>query len=318
MPSPARDPEAKNLVLVTHPRKQDWRDFEAIGREVARLAPDIFVYIVSPLDTPDSVDDWKRRSLTVSFGALGAFEPRRGRIFQSAFIPKHEEYRLFTAGGVPMPFTSVFRSDQPFEFSRHKLLVVAKPTKMGTMSHGDKVFLMRRERVQRVVPARFSPELTADQAPVIVQDFIHPGPKARVFRVLLLFGEPLFCYRVTAGETPPLDAADSELESARVASNVPGRTIDITADEEVIAFAKRASRAMWWIPLQGMDIIRETGTGALYVLESNPGGNTWAFSSQVGAETRALTGGADPLKRQFGAWSIAAKALVEATRSYAE
>ena len=319
MVSRADSPETKNLILVTHPGKQDWRDFGAVAQEIARMASDIFVYIVSPRDSADTIEDWGRRSLIVSFDALGDFKPARGRLFQSAWISKYDEYLLFSAAGVPTPFTSVFRLGRLFDSSGHRPLVVAKPTKMGSMSHGDQVVLMRRERVQEVVPARFPPELTSDAAPIIIQDFVDPGPRAQIFRVLLLFGEALFCYRVTAHVArPELDAPDSELESGRVASNAPGRTIEFIADAEVIEFAKAASRAIRWIPLLGLDLIRESRTGALYVLESNPGGNTWVFSSQVGLETRALAGGAEPFKNQFGAWNVAAKALIQATRSFAE
>lgn len=137
--------------------------------------------------------------------------------------------------------------------------------------------------------------------------------------MLVLFGEALFCYRSWAGvERPQLDAADAELERGRVATNAPGRTIAFVDDREVIEFARTASRAIWWIPLLGFDIIREAATGALYVLESNPGGNTWEFSSGTGLETRALAGGADGLENQLGAWKIAAKALIRATRRYAK
>ena len=318
---PAAGAERKNLILVTHPGRQDWRDFEAIGQEIARLAPDIFGYIVSGNDTAESIprEDWRRRSLIVSFGSLANFKPPRGRIFRPAWISKYDEYLLFAAAEVRTPFTSVFRLGRAFDFSKHKPLVVAKPTKMGSMSHGDQVVLLRRERVQEVVPARFPPELTSDAAPIIIQDFVDPGPMARIFRVLVLFGEALFCYRVTAeAPRPNLDAADAELESGRVASNAPGRMIEFVADAEVIEFAKAASRAIWWIPLLGLDLIRESGTGALYVLESNPGGNTWVFSSQMGIETRGLAGGAEGFKKQFGAWNIAAKALIRATHAFAE
>jgi hypothetical protein len=317
---PAASFEAKNLILVTHPGRQDWRDFEAIGQEIAKLAPEICGYIVSPDDAAQSVprEAWSRRSLIVSFGPLGRFTPPRGRVFQSAWIPKYEQYLLFAAAGVPMPFTSVFRVGRPFDCSKHRALVVAKPTKIGAMSHGDQVVLMRCERVQDVVPARFPPELTSEEAPIIIQDFIDPGARAQIFRVLVLFGAALLCYRVTADDPrPELDAPDAKLEIGRVASNAPGRAIEFVADLEVIEFAKAASQAIPWIPLLGFDIVRESTTGALYVLESNPGGNTWIFSSHAGIESRAIAGGAELFKNQFGAWEVAARALIQATRRYA-
>ena len=312
-------PERKNLVLMTHPGRQDRRDFEAIAEEIGRLAPEIAVHIVRPFDTAALIEDWDRPSLIVSFGDLRHFQPPRGRLFQAAFIPKYEEYLAFAAAGVPTPLTSVFRMGRPFDYSRHKSLVVAKPTKMGAMSHGNNVCLMRRERVEHLIPRRFPPELTADEAPIIVQDFIDTGIYPAHFRVLVLFGEPLFCFKATATvERPRLDATDAELESGEIVTNSLNRAIEFAADADVIELAKKAAKAIGWMPMLGVDVVREVATGALYVLESNPGGNTWAFSSKIAERARSLVGGAEPFKKQFGAWNIAAKALIRATHAFAE
>jgi len=320
MTSPAHNLEKKNLILVPHPGRQDWHDFEAIAHEIARMAPDIFGYIVSIDKVAQSIPrrDWRRRSLIVSFADLGRVAFPRGRVFQNAWIPKYDEYLLFTAAKVRVPFTTIFRNGKQFDCSKHGSLVVAKPTKIGSMSHGNHVFLMRRERVESIVPTLFSSQLVSDEAPIIVQDFIDTGATPEHFRVLVLFGEPLLCFKSRSTvQRPRLDATDAQLESGRVATNSDERAIEFVSDVEVIDFARKASQAIWWIPLQGLDIIREATTGALYVLESNPGGNTWAFSSQLGERLRKLVGGAEPLKNQFGAWTIAAKALIRATRSYA-
>jgi hypothetical protein len=318
-PRPGATPDQKNLVLMTHPGRQDRRDFEAIAEEIGRLAPEIAVHIVRPFDTAALIEDWDRRSLIVSFGDLRHFQPPRGRLFQSAFIPKYEEYLAFAAAGVPTPFTSVFRIGRPFDAARHGPLVVAKPTRMGAMSHGNNVGLMRRERVEHVVPRRFPPELTSDEAPIIVQDFIDTGINPAHFRVLVLFGEPLFCFKAIATVARPrLDASDAELETGEIVTNSLNRTIEFPADAEVIELAKQAAKAIGWAPILGVDVIRETATGALYVLESNPGGNTWAFSSKIAEHARSLVGGAEPFKKQFGAWNVAAKALISATHAFAE
>jgi hypothetical protein len=316
---PAASPDQKNLVLMTHPGRQDRRDFEAIAAEIGRLAPEIAVHIVRPFDTAALIEDWDRRSLIVSFGDLRHFQPPRGRLFQAAFIPKYEEYLAFATAGVPTPLTSVFRMGRPFDASRHRPLVVAKPTRMGSMSQGNNVCLMRRERVEHVIPRRFPPELTSDEAPIIVQDFIDTGIYPAHFRVLVLFGEPLFCFKAIATvERPRLDATDAELETGEIVTNSFNRAIEFAADAEVIELAKKAAKAIGGVPMLGVDVIRETATGALYVLESNPGGNTWAFSSKIGEHARSLVGGAEPFKKQFGAWNIAAKALIGATHSFAE
>src|SRR6266566_7739853 len=117
MANSASGREPRNLILINHPARQDWRDFEAIGREISRLAPEICGYIVTPNRAAEliSPEAWQRPSLIVSFGGLGRFVPLRGRVFKSAWIPKYEEYQLFLAAGMRSPFTSVFDPDRPFD-----------------------------------------------------------------------------------------------------------------------------------------------------------------------------------------------------------
>src|SRR5262249_52936186 len=60
-------------------------------------------------------------------------------------------------------------------------------------------------------------------------------------------------------------------------------------------------------PLQGVDIIREAESGKLFVLEANPGGNTWTFSkgkmrSRQATLQKAL--GVDQLTDQYAAFCI--------------
>jgi hypothetical protein len=84
------------------------------------------------------------------------------------------------------------------------------------------------------------------------------------------------------------------------------------------------------IPMLAVDVIREAATGKLYVLECNPGGNTWHFSSSIGEKLRlgfgdAKTNGnekANEIARrmfidQFGAFDIVAQQLIAKTHELA-
>jgi len=51
-------------------------------------------------------------------------------------------------------------------------------------------------------------------------------------------------------------------------------------DPDILAFAQHMSSALPDIPLQGLDIIKEVSTNRPFALESNPGGNSWRFSSR--------------------------------------
>ena len=53
---------------------------------------------------------------------------------------------------------------------------------------------------------------------------------------------------------------------------------ELTRDPDILELARRTSSAIPEAPLQGVDIVREVATGQLFVLEANPGGNTWIFS----------------------------------------
>jgi hypothetical protein len=68
-------------------------------------------------------------------------------------------------------------------------------------------------------------------------------------------------------------------------------------------------------PVLGLDIVRERATGALYVLETNQGGNVWHLSSPV--VMRQPYKSRRQLYNQFGALDIAADALIEKTRQEA-
>ena len=155
---------------------------------------------------------------------------------------------------------------------------------------------------------------------MIVQQFIDTGERIAAFRVLTLFGEPLYC-QFNRSETarPALDASDAEIESATMATQVVDKDKRFIVDEEAIALARAAHATIPDAPLKGCDILKDERTGKLYVLELNPGGNTWHFSSDFLAKVRVANGPEFEAERlnQFDALKTAARLLVERTRAEA-
>ena len=97
----------------------------------------------------------------------------------------------------------------------------------------------------------------------------------------------------------------------------PDRTAFITREPDLLKLAADAYRAMPEVALQACDIVREKVTGRLYLLEVNPGGGTWMFSSESSANYKQSLGTSD-LTTEFNAFRTIARVLVERTRAEAQ
>jgi hypothetical protein len=218
-----------------------------------------------------------------------------------------------TRSGVPVPLSAQLIFGKKLDKRIWGRLVVLKPTTPGFMSHGA-VFLMRTEKVAELAPAVFPLGHPVRKLPILVQRFVDTGEVASYYRVLTLFGKPLYCRKGYAAKArPPLDAPDEVLLKGQIATNAEFGKHQPAYDPDVLELARRAYMAMPAIPLQGVDIIREAASGRLFVLEINSGGNTWHFSSRYIEQIPTASPREDRIA-QFGAWDIAARVLIEKTR----
>jgi hypothetical protein len=312
--------KSRTLVLVNHPGWQNRQDFEEIKAKIEEIAPDIDVRIVDADRPADGIDAcaWQRPCLVISFATPIGFRPERGVIYCCRPIPKFEQLQKLNRAGIPVPLSARLEFGKHLDGKFWGPLVVLKPTTPGFMSQGA-VYLIRTQRVADLAETVFPPGHPSRQMPVIVQRFIDTGEQPSYYRVLTLFGEPLYCIRgMTDEKRPPLDSPDDVLLKAQVATNAEfvGRNSRFACDADVLDLARRAYGAMPAIPLQGVDIIREQETGRLFVLEINPGGNTWHFSS--GHMDHRNAGRVPTIPRaariaQFCAWEVAARALIKKT-----
>jgi len=312
----------RNLVMAYDARRLDVADFRQIRARIHALAPDIEVFLVSSR-SPAMSDVRKaaeRPTLVFSPTDLRQFRPMRGKVYCGRAMKKSEQMARLAAVGVSVPRTAVFGPDtvlDPAEWGDHILL---KPT-AGSESHGKGVQLMRTERVRHIAPEDYPPGHPGRKGPMLLQQFIDTGSRPLHYRVSTLFGEVLYAYASRLiGERPPLDAPDEVLESACVATNGGERDRFFYEDEEIFALARRVYEAVPEIPLHGCDILRDVRDGRLYVIEFNPRGNTWHFSSPRGggAESREALGGRAALVGQLGAFDVAARVLIDRTRCEAE
>jgi glutathione synthase/RimK-type ligase-like ATP-grasp enzyme len=93
-----------------------------------------------------------------------------------------------------------------------------------------------------------------------------------------------------------------------------GRVRTVSNDAEIIALGEKAHAGFPECAVLGVDVIRESGTGKLYVMEVNPEGFTWHFSSSLSKNTFTAEHVRD-LYAQFGALDRVARLLIEKTRA---
>jgi hypothetical protein len=324
---PAGERTLKTLVLVCEPDYLDPRDFVEIGREILRRAKDIDVNIIGPHDDASVLGaKWARPSLTVALCARVSIVPPRGALFQNKPIKKIDQYHRLATAGIPSPKTAKLEPSSRFSEADWGEFVVLKPLPLAMSSSGEHMKLMRTRRLDAAIRSGAIASLLPNGAPALVQQFIDTGHNPTNWRVLTLFGHALYSMKFrNPNQRPDLASDDATIEAAIIETKHPDLKKTFKLHElrsleykpEMLDFAARVYSAFPTIPLQGVDILEEHGTGKLYALEINGGSNTWHFSSPRASLTRRAGMTREDRIAQFGAWGIAADALIDATRRFA-
>lgn len=318
-------PIERHLVIVHQPGWQSLDDWKEIARRARYVDPTTAVFVVAADRDNGNLRESAGHlpSLVFSPGPLGKFQPLRGRVYQGRQIRKFEQLQRLAAAGLSVPRTQVLLPGTTFDPKTWGEHVIVKPTDIATSSKGAGIQLMRTERVKYVAPQDYPKGHPGRLGPMVVQQFIDTGDRINVYRVLTLFGEPLYCQLSQAQEKRvSLGADDQVLEGGTIAIQgmEDNRQRIFKYEANVVALARATHRAVPEIPLKGVDILRDGRTGQLYVLELNPGGNTWHFSSRFLAEARAKAGPEHERQRlaQLDAFGTAAHVLMGVTRREAE
>jgi len=280
------------------------------------------VFIASN-DIPSSVTRRRashRPTLVFSPGNLIEFRPARGKIYAGAPIPKLEQMSRFRAAGLPVPAFAEITPDVVLPEQMFGSHVVVKPG-FSLASQGQNITLMRREAVRYQPREAYPIDHAGRHGPMLAQRFIDTGPFVGHYRVLTLFGAPLYAHKIRSTiSRPSLDTdADTLARTPVKAERKSGAAItELCREPDVLELASRTMHALAEIPLHAVDIVREAASGKLFVLEANPGGNTWVFSKGVATTRLKQALGIDDLANQFDAFTAAARVLVARTRAEAQ
>ena len=323
-----------NLVII-HRGPEYAQDFEEIAGKIAAIDPAIAVHPVDHRASRVMSDAaWKLPTLTVALLSKYKADIRRGPVLANRPIHKGGQHRVFVQAGLPTPPTVRFVPGMKLDPILFGDYVVIKPTSPDLASYGRGIQLFRRRKLESMTMADFPRDhlIRRDRNGFIVQRYIDTGPRLPLYRVVTLFGTPLYMWlgQEKVPQMPP-GQTDEEIERHRITSNTGTfREILLRVEDEILALASRVGEAFPDIPTLGVDITREESSGKLYVLECNPGGNIWHFSSKLTAGVRQRLGGASlvgakkaeaigrrMLIDQLGAFDRVAEVLVRKARELA-
>jgi hypothetical protein len=324
-PTPAR-----NLLIVQTADEQDPSDWIGIKQRIERNAPDIEVRIADNTYRKSAIEVgeagiashsqrnslaaiWQiqRPSLVFSPARLMDFVPRGGAVYCGHILGKDEQQRRLSSIGILTPKTAILSSASTFSREEWGKYVIVKPNNLNS---GEGIKLVRTVDLS----ARCD-ELTAiANDRLLVQQYIDHSEDRypTAYRVLSLFGRALYCVRDRRGNKRlPLAeiAADPRGVIASNNETMGGYMGSICNDPEVISLGERAHQAFSECPVIGVDIVRESQSGKLYVLEVNPHGAVWHLSSALAKEMDS----AHIRERyvQFNALDLAADLLIQKTRT---
>lgn len=303
-----------HIVLVHQPERQDIQDFFDIADAVHRKARDIRVFVVNN----ESINAVSRRkaaehpSIIVSPGPLDVFRPQRGTIFAGNPLRKMEQMGRLQAGGLPVPPFGLALPKTAEEMEVFRPYVLAKSNALH-ISNGSGISLHKADDL-------FQPNDLSPQGEIYFQKLIITGEFAEVYRVFTFFGRPVLAYLKTSVLPGPTEFTIDQDPSTLCFQprSKTGQTHRLAFDIDVLKVASQIYDVFPEIPLHGIDIVREKSTGKLFVLEINPGGNTWVFSKGGFNQQRLMQAlGVSDLRAPFDAFNVCAEALIKIARSRA-
>ena len=307
----------KGLVVVY--RKESAQDFIDIARRIRKIDPTIALLMI-----PNNLDPKKLPPIFYTLPTLVIYlvnppnyEFSKVKKLAVKSIGKLDEYEHFKKHGIACLPIQQFRGGMELDSDIYGDWVVLKPE--NVTSTGKDINMVPTKMIPLLTKEDFPEDHLVHQDSYLVQKFVKCGENPTHYRVLVFLGEVLYSRR-SSSQYPYVNpnSGIKELLKTTVASNHHAyRTVEPYIDLEVNDFALSVAKSFPDCPLFGVDVIRDNETRKLYVLETNLGGNTWHFSSEIAKRDGLTQAHRKAIIQQYNAWDRAAEALVKNTHELA-
>ncbi len=305
----------RNLLIVHTPNFQDISDWHSVKHRIDEKAPDIEVRIATNGARNSVTRRWQgsRPSLVFSPFVLREYQPNGGTVYACQAFSKLEQIERLARHGLPVPLTATLTRDLAVDPARWGRYVVAKPARSS--SGGRSIYLVQTTDLF----ARYAELTLNDTREMVIQPYIDHTENGYLtdYRVLTMLGHVLYAARNwSAVPRRALEEIAADREGI-IASNDKrfGRLRTLCNDAEIIALGEQAHAAFPQCSVLGVDLVRDAETRKLYIMEVNPAGATWHFSSMSSKGYPAEH--VRNLYAQFGALDKVAQLLIEKTREEA-
>lgn len=295
------------LILRQHKEHGRKEDLDAIRALLHAKTPDLRVSICGKRLGP--MTRFRNRPATlISFPPYRGPRPSNIKVICGQMLSKAEECQALQDAGLPVPRWALWVKGKPApDLSGFGPYAVRKPNLGG---RGANIKIVRTSRVRwKALEVKYA-SLHSDP---FFQEFIYTGRYPVCFRVGVLFGEPIYRFKITASEDRHALSArfnfkqTDDKHSFNIVANSRSSTYSDFEAPEIIELAREAHRAFPEVPLLGVDILRDAETQKLWIIEVNASGYTWHFSSSIGKgiqETHHID-----LKKQLGGLERAAEII---------
>jgi hypothetical protein len=302
-----------NLLIVQTVPLQDPADWLVVKDLIARRAPEIEVRIINNGSRSPVTVRWQSRRPSLVFSPVPLMEiaPRGGTVYCGRILGKDEQLRRLSSIGIPTPRTMIFSPFSSFDPKDWGEYVIVKPNNRNS---GFGIKLIRTIDL----PAWYRERTSGINDQYLVQSYIDHAEDGypTEYRILSMFGRTLYCASNRwENKRPPLaEIAADPLGIIASNDKTMVRVRSICNDAEIISLGELAHQAFPECPVIGVDVIRDSERGRLYILEVNSHGAVWHLSSGLLKKNSAQ---AKASYAQFNALDLAANLLIQKTRSEA-